>query len=249
MTDFVAEFHDVLRAAGFEPKGKIVADDKWHPAYFMGEKKSCSGTYSMKIINGDFAIGCYFTRKNPDNKFNWHSASGEKLSPKELKEINARIKTEQRKRDLKEKQKQLRISRRLGQYIKNLPKTNDHPYLKRKGIAFHKVRVRKKTNELIIALYGIDGRVWTIQKINEKGGKYLFAGGRKKGSYFPLTSGKDDKAVWIVVEGFATGVSIRKATGLPVIVAIDSGNLKDVLIELKKKYPDRAFVFFLTLTL
>ena len=44
MSDFIAEFLDALRAAGFEPKGKLVADDKWHSAFYNGEK-SCSGTY------------------------------------------------------------------------------------------------------------------------------------------------------------------------------------------------------------
>ena len=96
------EFRDALRAAGFEPKGKIIADDKWYPAYYMGEKKSCSGTYSMKICDDGFAIGCYFTRKNPDNKFNWHSAKGEKLSAEERKKINKQIKAEQRKKEIKE---------------------------------------------------------------------------------------------------------------------------------------------------
>ncbi len=237
MTDFIGEFLDALRAAGFEPRDKIIADDKWHPAYYGGEKKSCSGTYSMKIVNNDFAIGCYFTRKDPENKHNWHSASGELLSPEERKKINKRIKAEQHKREVEEKKRHLKISRRLTRFINNLDKTKDHPYLKKKGISHKKVRVRKKTNELIIPLYGADGKVWTIQKINEKGGKYLFAGGRKKGCYFPLTSSKDDKSVLIVTEGFATGVSIRKAAGKPVFVAIDSGNLPTVVMELKKKYP------------
>ena len=242
MTDFIGEFLDALRAAGFEPKGKIVADDKWHPAFYNGEKKSCSGTYSMKVVDNNFAIGCYFTRKDPDNKFKWHSKTEESFSPEERKKVKKRIEAEQRKREIEEEKKQRRLSRRLTKYCKSLPKTDNHPYLKKKGVQTFSVKIRKKTGEIVIPLFGSDGNVWTLQKINKKGGKYLFAGGRKKGSYFPIGNAKDDLSTILVCEGFATGVSIRQATGLPVIVAVDSGNLTPALVALKSKYPASKFI-------
>lgn len=243
MTDFISEFLDTLIAAGFEPKGgTIIADNKWHPAAYMGEKKKFSGAYSMKIVDDDFAIGCYFTRKDPDNKFKWHSKSDVKVSAKERKKRHAIIKKQQQEKEVQEEIRQRKISDRLTRVYKNLPKVTSHAYLKKKNIKPHKIKFRKKHSELIVPLYGTDGRIWTLQKITKKGGKYLFTGGRKQSSYFPICTSKEDLSVFTVCEGFATGASVREATKLPVIVALDSGNLKPVLEALKAKYPASKFI-------
>lgn len=242
MTDFIGDFLSALNADGFEPKNEIVADDKWHPAYYNGEKGKCSGAYSMKIVDGDFAIGCYFSRKDPDNKIKWHSKAKESATPEEREARKAKIALEKRKRDALEAKRQQRISGLLSKYVKNLSKLDKHPYLKKKKIQPYPVKVRKKTGEIILPLVGSDGKVWTIQKINKKGGKYLFAGGKKQGCYYPIGSAKDDLSIILVCEGFATGVSLRQATKRPVIVAVDSGNLPLVTVALKSKYPDSKFI-------
>ncbi len=237
-----SDFLAALLADGFEPKGTVVADDKWHPAFYMGEKKKCSGTYSLKICENNFAIGCYFTRKDPDTKFKWHSESEKKLSPEERKKISSQIEAHRRKRENTEKRRHLKISKRITRVYKNLPNAEILPYLKKKRILPHKVKIRKKTGDLIIPLYGGDGTIQTIQKINAKGGKFLFAGGKKKGSYFPMCCRKDDLSLILICEGFSTGASIKEATGLPVIVAIDSGNMKFVSISLAKRYKHSKFI-------
>ncbi len=241
MSEFIAEFVAAMYSDGFEPKGKVIADDKWHPAYYNGEKR-VSGTYALKIVDNNFAIGCYFTRKDPDNKHNWCLANDKKASPAERKKINKKIESEKHRRELEQETKQRRISYLLSKVYKNLPKAASHPYLEKKNIQAHNIKIRAKHNELIIPLYGSDGKIWSVQKINAKGGKYLFSGGRKQGSYFPLCSSKDNLSVILVCEGFATGASIKQATNLPVIVAVDSGNLKPVLLALKIKYPESKFV-------
>lgn len=234
-----------MTAAGFEPvKGKIIADDKWHQASYMGEKAGkLSGTYSMKIVSDDFAIGTFFTRKDPDNKFKWHSKSDQKLSPEERKRIKKEIAAQQRHKEIEDEKRQLRISKRLTKVFEKLPKaTDDHPYLVKKGVKAHGIRYRKKGNELIIPLRGADTKIWTIQRITPEGAKFLFAGGRKKSSYFPFASAKETLDKLILCEGYATGASIRESTGLPVFSAIDSGNLKPVLLSLKQKYPLARFI-------
>lgn len=255
MKNFTEEFHSAMSAAGFEPKGgRIIADDKWHQASFMGEKSGkLSGAYSFKIVDGNFAIGCFFTRKDPDNKHKWHSKSDQKLTPEERKLIKKQIAEQQRKKEIEEERRQLKISDRLTKVINGTwlrsglaPKPMEiapsyHPYLKKKGVISHNLRLRKKGNELIIPLRN-DGKIWTIERITEEGGKYLFTGGRKRGSYFTFASPKDDLSLFLVCEGYSTGATIREATGLPTIAAIDSGNLKPVLVGLKAKYPASRFV-------
>lgn len=243
MNNFIEEFHNAMSTAGFEPKGKIVADDKWHAAYAPADsKKWPTGTYSLKIVDGNFAIGCFFTRKDPDNKYKWHSKSEQKLSPDEKKRIKKEIEEQRRRKEIEEEKRQLRISERLMRVWDKLPKAaDDHPYLVKKGVKAHGLRLRRKGNELVMPLRS-DGKLWTIQRITEDGGKYLFTGGRKRGSYFTFASAKDDLSLFLVCEGFATGATIREATGFPTIAAIDSGNLKPVLVGLKAKYPGSRFV-------
>lgn len=244
MTDFIEEFREHMRANGFEPKGSIIADDKWHQAYYNGERGSdCSGTYSLKI-EGDRAIGCYFTRKDPDNKFPFSSASAKKFTAEEKKEFARLRKLKEQEKEAAEKLFHEKISRRLTKVIKNMPKaSDDHPYLKRKGVSAHGLRLRKKGNELVMPLYGTDGKLYTIQRITEDGGKYLFRGGKKQGSYYPLATSTDDLGLLLLTEGFATGASVRAATAYPVIVSIDSGNLKQVAHALRSKYPKSRIVF------
>lgn len=245
MSDFLQEFQQAMLDKGFEPKGgKVIADDKWHAAYYQGDKKQWpTGTYSMKVVDGDFAIGCFFTRKDPDNKFKWHSKSKEKLTPAERKAIKKQIADQQQRKEEAEEKRQQTIARRLTKLYKALPKApDDHPYLIKKGVTAHGAKLRVKGNELIIPLYGADGKIWTVQRITENGSKFLFTGGRKRGSYFPLAGSTEDLSLFILAEGFATGASIRSATGKPVIVAVDSGNLKPVILSLKAKYPNSKFV-------
>jgi phage/plasmid primase-like uncharacterized protein len=43
-----------------------------------------------------------------------------------------------------------------------------------------------------------------------------------------------------MAEGYATGVSLHAATGLPVAVAFDAGNLKEAALAIRKKLPNAA---------
>lgn len=241
MTDFIAEFAKALLSAGFTAKDAIQPDDKWHPAFYNGEKKA-TGAYSLKICSDDFAVGCFFTRKDPDNKINWHSKSKSKVTPEEAKKMREKIKYEQRTREAKERKRQERLSIRLTKIFKHLPQATTHPYLKNKQIKAFGLKIREKGNELILPLYGSDSKIGSVQRINAKGVKLLFTGGRKQGCYFPICTSKDDLSTMLVAEGFATGASIKLATDLPVIVAFDSGNLKPVCIALKAKYPATRFI-------
>ncbi|OSI10946.1 LPD7 domain-containing protein [Neisseria zoodegmatis] len=116
---------------------------------------------------------------------------------------------------------------------KNADMTVDlsHGYLQKKGIADADLVRNIRQNEyqgqkqLVIPLWQ-NGRLVSVQTINENGGKHFLKGGQKSGSYAVL--GNLDKEAHkgiVVAEGFATAASIRKATGLPVVIAFDGGNM------------------------
>lgn len=116
---------------------------------------------------------------------------------------------------------------------KNADMTVDlsHGYLQKKGIADADLVRNIRQNEyqgqkqLVIPLWQ-NGKLVSVQTINENGGKHFLKGGQKSGSYAVL--GNLDKEAHkgiAVAEGFATAASIRKATGLPVVIAFDGGNM------------------------
>jgi len=89
------------------------------------------------------------------------------------------------------------------------------------------------------------GELRSLQFINEGGTKKRpLTGGEKQGCHYRIV--KPDSAahggILIVCEGFATGASIHEATGQPVAVAFDSGNLEPVAKSLRKLYPDAGLI-------
>jgi len=108
-----------------------------------------------------------------------------------------------------------------------------HGYLERKGIEAHGTAVYK--GALVVPVRDSTGALTSLQFIAEDGEKKLLTGGKKEGCYFRI-GGKPADTLCIA-EGFATGASIFQATGYPVAVAFDAGNLEPVALELRRKLP------------
>jgi putative DNA primase/helicase len=106
-----------------------------------------------------------------------------------------------------------------------------HPYLYRKGVNAY--GIRQSGDSLVIPLRA-DGEIQSLQFINADGTKKFLTGGRIKGCY--LSIGKPQDVIYIA-EGYATGASIREATGAAVVVAFNAGNLKTVTGLLRDKFP------------
>ena len=128
---------------------------------------------------------------------------------------------------------------------KNADKTVDlnHAYLQRKGIAEAELVRGIRQNEyqgqrqLVIPLYQ-GGELVSVQTINEAGGKHFLKGGEKSGSYAVLGNLEREAHKGIVLaEGFATAASIRKATGEPVVIAFDSGNMIRIAENMATRLP------------
>jgi putative DNA primase/helicase len=105
------------------------------------------------------------------------------------------------------------------------PAPASHPYLIKKGIKPHNARL--DGHDLVNALEDVDGNIYNVQSIAENGRKYFAKGGRVKGLFIRLGDFKSADTV-IACEGWATGATIHERTGLPVAVALSTGNLLHV---------------------
>jgi len=120
-----------------------------------------------------------------------------------------------------------------------------HPYLVRKQVAPEGLRVSPNGKLLMIPLVR-DGQLLGLQKIDADGEKKLNAGMDAIGVAHVL--GKLAGAPIIAVgEGYATCASARQAVAvsydLPVVMALNAGNLVHVARLLRKRYPNAHLLF------
>lgn len=105
------------------------------------------------------------------------------------------------------------------------PAHPDHPYLRAKRIQPHKLR--QSGQELLVPLWDMAGKLWSLQMVAPNGRKLFPRGGRVTGCFSPIGfSGPPERL--IICEGWATGATLCKATGWPVLVAMNAGNLLPV---------------------
>ncbi|MBW2186924.1 MAG: DUF3987 domain-containing protein [Deltaproteobacteria bacterium] len=113
----------------------------------------------------------------------------------------------------------------------------DHPYLIKKGIGINGSKVHDGC--LILPLRN-GQQIHGLQKIHDNGFKQFTTGTSKAGHYFSIGGTPTD--VLYLAEGFATAASIHEATGQPVAVCFDCGNLRPVAEVLRAKMPAMKMV-------
>ncbi len=118
------------------------------------------------------------------------------------------------------------------------PANNEHPYLARKDIKKNGARLHK--GALVIPVRS-GGELCSLQFIAEDGNKRFLSGGRVSGGYFSIGTVKGAEALCIA-EGFATGATIHQATGYPVAVAFNAGNLESVAKAMRERFPDLPLI-------
>ena len=124
--------------------------------------------------------------------------------------------------------------------------TGASPYLARKGVQAHGLRFAPD-GCLLVPLRDAAGDLWNLQRIAperpaEGTDKLFLKGGRKSGLWH-WCGDPAGAPVLLVAEGYATAASLHQATGRPVAVAFDAGNLGHVAKALRQR--DRAALLVL----
>ncbi len=129
-------------------------------------------------------------------------------------------------------------------------KANPHPdpnhaYLVRKG-GLPPLGIRQMDNALVVPVHGADKALTGLQFIQPDGQKRFITGTRKAGSWCVLKPEGIPPADWsiiLVAEGWATAASLHTATGLPVFIAFDCGNLSAVAQYIRRQFPAARLLF------
>ena len=167
----------------------------------------------------------------------WKADTGRTFTAEERAAYRARMEAAHQQREADKAKRHAEAAKRAAA-IWAASKPGPHAYLERKGIEAHGARVYK--GALVVRVHDADGVIHSLQFIAEDGGKRFLTGGRVDGCYCAI--GETAAGAICIAEGFATGASIRAATGYPVAVAFNAGNLEPVARVLRDKLPDERLI-------
>ncbi len=228
---------EAMLAAGIgAPPGGLVPDGKIH-RFRPNGRKAPDAWY---VFYGDHgAFGDWAGGVNGK----W-SNGGARLTQSEQQRQAEQIEQERRRRENQERDQQQATAARLTKYWEKLPEAQTTPYLSVKRVKAYGLKQGVNAPEtLILPLRDVDGKLWNIQTIDKDGRKLFQEGARKKGCFHLIGAAVlSDITFAYVAEGYATGASLYMATGQPVIVAFDAGNLEPVVTALRERNPKLCLV-------
>lgn len=258
-SDVIAEFEDVMRAYGLVTDRPVIDDGKWHYV-----PTDTSKGYEK---NGSYVLDMAGTPNGAVHNFKtgestkWRYGGG-RLTPEQRAARDAQAREVQALREREAEQAFMALSDGCERHFASFADgPQSHPYLARKGVLGHGVKVvdsadvdmgavlnleefsRGTGSWLVVPGRDVDGKIWTLQAIHSSpnGAKLFTKNARKKGAFHII--GADSVAelanVPIVgfAEGYATGASVFEATGIPVVIGFDSGNLPDVVKAVSERLP------------
>jgi putative DNA primase/helicase len=223
------------------------------------EKRGWYKLFELVFQGGDrIIVGSYGVFRGDDSgsmKIELPHIERKRLDPGEQAAIRAR-QVEDAKRAAAERQQEIeRAAARASSWWRQAKDAGESPYLTRKGLPpgrLYGARLSPAGN-LVIPLQDGKSNTYGLQVIyhdpavKKRKGRdkdYAPPGLSKAGKWFQIGTPHASGGIILVCEGFATGASLHEATGLPVAVAFDAGNLLPVGEALKKAYRGRAKMLF-----
>lgn len=255
--DVTRRFAGAMANAGLRTDDAINADGELHRFHVEGDTKGTrNGWY---VLHADGIPAGEFGSWRSGLQSTW-VANSERLTPQQRDAANARIEAARKERDQRERERQAAAAQRAqALWDAATPADDTHPYLARKGVASHGLRVadwpltdangrtfKTVANTLLVPVKNRRGTVISLQGIfpakqhEIARDKDFWRDGRKRGGYFML--GGLDGGTVAICEGYATGATIRAATGWCVVVAFDAYNLQAVAESIRELAPSSLMV-------
>lgn len=238
--NYTAALSAALAQVGIEYPGPFTADGNIHRFKAKGDAEA-NCTYSLHD-HGDLVVGKWWCWKRQINGV-FCSKDQRTMGPEERRKFREAVASAEQARAAQEKEAADKAQARCRTLF-SAPQVENHPYLARKGVVAYG-RAVESTDLLTIGWLALpmvdaEGVMHSAQFIADDGVKRFLLGGRVKG-YFIQIPGPAESPL-IICEGYATGCSIKMATGWEVVCATSCGNLFHVAQSMRKLYPDRAIV-------
>lgn len=258
LSETIAAFRDAMMEQGIETRDEIVADGHLHRIHAEGDRKGSRNAWYCLHFDERPAgtFGC--NKRHGDHKFQWQAdRKATPWTPEERRAWAERVAKERAEKQAAEKERHEKAARIANSVWENAgDATDEHPYLKTKGVKAHGLKVGKwfrvntetgdarliSDNALLVPITDRKRKIHSLQAIfpakmkaiGDRNKDYL-SDGAKRGLFH--TIGKplmhDGKPVFVLCEGYATGASIHECTGHCVLVCFDASNLVAVAQSLR----------------
>lgn len=231
------EFLNAIAAAGLAPVKPIELPEGKLVRYRVEGDKAGSRNGWAVLHRLPIPAGAFGSWKTGE-QHTWRATTNETATPAERAEQQRKLQAAQQARAAEEARVRAEATARaLKLWSGAKPATDDHPYLRNKGV--HAFGLRALRDQLMIPARDADGRLHTLQFIGPDGSKRFLTGGRIAGCYYAI--GRPDDAL-LLAEGYATAATLHQATGHAVAVCFNCGNLVAVARALRAKFPRLRFV-------
>lgn len=234
MIEHVEAFRQAIERHGLQPGD--IEPGRLHR--FPGADKGSDNRAGWARLFEDGQGGAFGDWSSPVSG-TWQAERAKPMTPEEQAAFRRKVAEAKQKAEQTRKAEQAAAAKRAeGIWKAAPPAPADHPYLKTKNVQAHGLRLYD--DALVIPLRDESGALCSLQFIGPDCKKRFLKDGKKQGCYFAI-GGKPEK-VLCVAEGYATAATIHEATGLPVAVAFDAGNLKPVSLAIRAKLPDTRLI-------
>lgn len=233
--DIFDQFEDAMRERGIVPPRPILADGKLHRCNVDGRGGRGDAAYLLHLDG--IPAGGFQNWRDAEGWTTWTANIGRQFTAAEREDLRQKVEVARAEREAEEAQLHAEAAARAEAIWRDIPACTEHLYLDRKGVQPHGIRVSR--GKIVVPVRDAEGRLCSLQFIGEDGSKKFLFGGRIRGSYFAIGKPGD---VILIGEGYATCASAHEATGYPVAVAFDCGNLRAVAEALRAKFPNARIV-------
>ncbi|MEO6519389.1 MAG: DUF5906 domain-containing protein, partial [Pseudoxanthomonas sp.] len=208
------------------------------------EKRGWYMLHELQAPGGDLLIvGSYGVWRGNDNtacKIELRKRDKE-FSQEQLAALKRRLAEDRKKAEVARQREADTAARRAALMWSRLSHEGDADYLKAKGIGAHGLRFTPNACAAL-PLLDASGKLHGLQflrtaaqaRLGRRPAKEFWPAGLIKKGHFHLIGAPD----WLVLvaEGYATAATLHEATGYPVAVAFDAGNLGPVAAALRSRY-------------
>ncbi|TCK31934.1 putative DNA primase/helicase [Paraburkholderia sp. BL8N3] len=199
------------------------------------DQKALKGAY--RVVFGDAPNG-YISNHDTGEGEAWFPR-GKVLTIEDREKHRKLLEENRKQREDATSQERERVSQRATAKWGTLETALTHPYAERKQVGVFGLRLDGE--RLVTPLADVDGKIWSLQYIDARGGKLYESGGKKTGNFHVLGELQSGKTV-LFGEGYATCASLHVATRLPVVEVFDSGNIAPVIAQLAPRLEGKTLI-------
>ena len=237
---------DQLRSAGLLVDALVIGTRQRCRVDGDREKRGWYHLHELRLDSGDFLIvGSYGVwRGNDPGSTKVELTKGTPMTADQRAALKARISADRKAEEASRRAEAARAASRAQAMWRRLNPDGESDYLRRKCVQAHGLRF-SESGTLVIPMLDAGGQIHGLQLIYPSGHPKRKRLGRdkdfwprgiaKQGHYYLIGSPTMGPAC-LVAEGYATAATLYEATGLPVAVAFDAGNLVHVATALRARY-------------